>query len=156
MKKVFYSIQVQQLQSSSTESVFVYMCTCVFVYLFEKIFLNSTQVQQLQSTGRMWRHLSKLLHLLHSIHNQFCLISFCLCVISSHINIFTNIHTNIFTNIHTNIFTNIHTNIFTNIQTNIEGEARRIYCIHCSLNSGRVASSFLVEQFHSTRDFCLN
>ena len=119
-KKVFtqlrwkkYFTQLQQLQSSSTESVFVYLCTCVFVYLFEKIFLNSTQVQQLQSTGRMWRHLSKLLHLLHSIHNQFCLISFCLRVISSHINIFTNIHTNIFTNIHTNI----HTNIFTNIHT---------------------------------------
>ena len=34
-EKVFHSIQVQQLQSSSTESVFVYLCTCVFVYLFE-------------------------------------------------------------------------------------------------------------------------
>ena len=59
-------------------------------------------------------------------------------------------------NIHTNIFRKSTQIFFTNIQTNIEGESRRIYCIQCSLNSGRVASSFSPEQFHSTQDFCLN
>ena len=59
-------------------------------------------------------------------------------------------------NIHTNIFRKSTQIFLTNIQTNIEGESRRIYCIQCSLNSGRVASSFSPEQFHSTQDFCLN
>ena len=116
--------------------VFVYMCICIFVWK------NISQLNPGAATTINWKDVTPSLKAASfAAFNTESILPDKLLPLC---------------NIHTNIFTNIHTNIFTNIQTNIEGEARRIYCIHCSLNSGRVASSFLVEQFHSTRDFCLN